>query len=62
MTMSNKEKVDSWRKRKGNKKRKSNYQLLISLGIHWEQAGVMRFWSDERIEQYLETSKVVDPK
>lgn len=51
--MQNKDYVDRWRNKVGNKKRKSKYNELRDLGIHYKQASIMRYWSDDRIQQWL---------
>lgn len=51
--MKNSDYVNSWRIRKGNSKRKSIYSSLRDLGVEYKQAMIMRYWSIDRINQWL---------
>lgn len=59
-TMNNKDYVDRWRNRTGNRKRKSKYNELRNKGVDYKQASIMRYWSDERIELWFIDREVVD--
>ena len=51
--MNNSDYVNNWRIKKGNKKRKSLYTKLRDLDIEYKQAMIMRFWSIDRINEWL---------
>lgn len=49
----NKMYTDNWRKTKGNKRRKFLYNALLEIGLEWKDAIKMRYWSVERINEWL---------
>lgn len=49
----NKEFTNRWRQRIGNSKRKNNYAMIRKYGVPVSDAKKMRFWSSERIFDWL---------